>query len=1044
MPSPPPPLILHRNDLHPRRASDPLNDTITTPLVARDRQPSRPIPIEGLTPPTGPHAYSLESHESTISDLSDSLRASPPPLTTTSALPTPYTIRTPASTETSSSSTVQQPIVASPFSPSASHHGPLSPSGTGLVRAKSSFPHNGDLLGSRGEASSSRSSHIAAESGFQEGEGEGEEVGVPMEIDQDRDATIRDQGEAVRETAIAPPQVHSSSPSGSGSLTRLLQDIGGRPSSSPSLPRAHPQPNPPSTATVREFPDWSRSGPPRSNVHPDYHPGYNALGWVAPQAHLAAAASSATAAGSMTSRLSTHTAAARSVSGSGSGDASSGTRGSSAARDIPTGGLFASPPVGAPSVSRIAPVRSSSARDASSRSSLPSDFRTLPSPISNVPSSGSSPGALERRIDNIEARLERARSGRGLRSPPTPPAPFAGHAYEGLRIRPNAARPYDPPPTRQRHFGTSLNDDGLFGRSAATGPSSQTRSPWSDNPSTSATVPPPRPTPLAPFGWEPTPRTEPPAAHDAASRLLIQSLIEADSEGGTISPIPRPDSPSTTTTSDVTSRPWYLQQRMNMLDSMRSGASAPTAAARPISQDWSDFEVHGRPDFSPDLRREGSDASDESISFRHAFGVGLRDRAVHTPVAPFGMGWNFDERLPADVAPNPIRPANRRWMSFDENERESSRERSRERERDRAAGAPHEGDSIGALNRDINEAVGRRLSQVRPRPRSSSITRRLRDQLGPDWEDARVINGETVLGSRIEDDNRPAQRQRTDGGSDSGRSHSLWGELPRVDAANFGGPRFDSRPGGREWLDAYVAPPSSSSSRDRSTTTGSPADELAAFIERRTRNRTGHADLGGTGHRFGLEDAESIFLERLRAHEPFFTRPYRQDLAEGVVDLSSDTPPAFAYLNTLRRMHAATGPPLSSIKFTPEMSEDEKGKIVQMVIRGMARLPAAPRKKAAEGVLEILPWGQFGQREGMERDEYCSVCHDEYDDEVKIAVTPCKHMYHKDCLDTWLNTPNHSSCPMCRRDLAALACLTKMTPSKTVEEALPLWMNAAL
>lgn len=75
-------------------------------------------------------------------------------------------------------------------------------------------------------------------------------------------------------------------------------------------------------------------------------------------------------------------------------------------------------------------------------------------------------------------------------------------------------------------------------------------------------------------------------------------------------------------------------------------------------------------------------------------------------------------------------------------------------------------------------------------------------------------------------------------------------------------------------------------------------------------------------------------------------------------------------------------------------------------------------------------------------------------------------MYHKDCLSvspsrghsltqdmkiknsrlfffllqkTWLNTPKISSCPMCRRDLALLAALTNMVPSKTVDEAVPYW-----
>ncbi|WVF66643.1 hypothetical protein IAT40_001384 [Kwoniella sp. CBS 6097] len=961
MPSPPPPLTLHHNDIHSERRSsefDALN--AITPLAPRDREPARPISIGGLTSPTGAHSYSLGSQESTISDLSESLRASPPPLTTTSALPTPYSIRTPATTEASSSATtIQQPIIASPLSPSIPHE-PISPSEGGLVRVKS-FPHNGDLLGNRAEASSSRSIHRADISSMSPGSELGQ-AGTVMEVGEEQVAEAYYQAEPNQGDRHEPSlasQVHPS-PSGPGSLTRLLQDIGSRPSSAAPV---YPQSDRSGPGTTGNSLDWRHAGPSRTTASPEFHPGYNALGWVAPAAHLAAAA-------------------ARDSSSSGSAH-------------------------GQPS--RIVPTRSSSA----SRTSMSTDFRTLPSPISNVPSSGS-PGALERRIDNIEARLERARS-RGHRSPPTPPPLFAGHAYEGIRIRPNAVRPYDPPSSRNRHFGTSSDDASVRYATAH----SSARQPWSNDSSSSssATVPPPRVNPLMSFGWDPAPYAAPPT-HDAASRLLVQSLIEAESEGR-VSPVPRSDSPA----GDVTARPWYLQQRMNMLDSLRSGAIPPTAT-HPIS-DWSNFEVHSRPDFP--LRRVGSDTSDDSVSFRHAFGMGIRERPVQPPPGSFSMGWDFEDRSSAEV-PIPVRPANRRWMSFDEGERENSRERERER-----GATAAEGDSNGSLNRDIHEAIGRRLSQVRPR--SSSITRRLRDQLGPDWEDARV--DDTSSGSGI-DDNRPAQRQRTEGGG-SGRSldrqRSLWGEVPRQQTDS--GPRFEGRLGGREWLDAYVA-----SSRDRSTT-GSPADELAAFIERRTRNRTGHADLGGTGHRFGLDDGEAIFLDRLRSHEPFFTQSYRPDFAESMVDLS-ETTPALAYLNTLRRMQAASGPPLSSVKFTPEMTDDEKSKIVQMVIRGMARLPAAPRKKAAEDVLEILPWGQFGEREGMDRDEYCSVCHDEYEDEVKIAVTPCKHMYHKDCLDTWLDTPNHSSCPMCRRDLAALACLTKMTPTKTVDEALPLWMNAAL
>lgn len=71
-------------------------------------------------------------------------------------------------------------------------------------------------------------------------------------------------------------------------------------------------------------------------------------------------------------------------------------------------------------------------------------------------------------------------------------------------------------------------------------------------------------------------------------------------------------------------------------------------------------------------------------------------------------------------------------------------------------------------------------------------------------------------------------------------------------------------------------------------------------------------------------------------------------------------------------------------------------------------------------------------------------------------MTPCKHMFHSDCLDvrigaplwawltyqqTWFNTAKVVSCPMCRRDLFLLECLTKMVPEKTLEAAMTMWMS---
>ena len=98
------------------------------------------------------------------------------------------------------------------------------------------------------------------------------------------------------------------------------------------------------------------------------------------------------------------------------------------------------------------------------------------------------------------------------------------------------------------------------------------------------------------------------------------------------------------------------------------------------------------------------------------------------------------------------------------------------------------------------------------------------------------------------------------------------------------------------------------------------------------------------------------------------------------------------------------------------MSETERKAAVEVLVKTVSRMPSNSRRKMAESMLEYVAWGRMGEREDMPRDASCSVCHDEvsggsssfeghsanqkqYDETVKISITPCKHMYHKDCLD---------------------------------------------
>ena len=90
---------------------------------------------------------------------------------------------------------------------------------------------------------------------------------------------------------------------------------------------------------------------------------------------------------------------------------------------------------------------------------------------------------------------------------------------------------------------------------------------------------------------------------------------------------------------------------------------------------------------------------------------------------------------------------------------------------------------------------------------------------------------------------------------------------------------------------------------------------------------------------------------------------------------------------------------LDMAAFTADLGGAEWQRVFKSIAMGVSRWPAACRRKAAESTLEQTTWGQFGERPDMARDEHCSVCHDEYEAITKIAITACKHMYHRDCLD---------------------------------------------
>lgn len=76
-------------------------------------------------------------------------------------------------------------------------------------------------------------------------------------------------------------------------------------------------------------------------------------------------------------------------------------------------------------------------------------------------------------------------------------------------------------------------------------------------------------------------------------------------------------------------------------------------------------------------------------------------------------------------------------------------------------------------------------------------------------------------------------------------------------------------------------------------------------------------------------------------------------------------------------------------------------------------LPSRNHSGINRKVIESLPMFRFsslrGQKDGLE----CAVCLNKFEaDEVLRLLPKCKHAFHVECVDTWLDA--HSTCPLCR------------------------------
>ncbi|KAE8710413.1 Ankyrin repeat family protein isoform 1 [Hibiscus syriacus] len=93
-------------------------------------------------------------------------------------------------------------------------------------------------------------------------------------------------------------------------------------------------------------------------------------------------------------------------------------------------------------------------------------------------------------------------------------------------------------------------------------------------------------------------------------------------------------------------------------------------------------------------------------------------------------------------------------------------------------------------------------------------------------------------------------------------------------------------------------------------------------------------------------------------------------------------------------------------------------------VHGSDHLPTSLRRTKSgfsgidKRVIESLPFFRFSSLKGSKQGIECSVCLSRFEDiEVLRLLPECKHAFHVECIDEWLE--KHSSCPLCRRKINA-------------------------
>lgn len=84
---------------------------------------------------------------------------------------------------------------------------------------------------------------------------------------------------------------------------------------------------------------------------------------------------------------------------------------------------------------------------------------------------------------------------------------------------------------------------------------------------------------------------------------------------------------------------------------------------------------------------------------------------------------------------------------------------------------------------------------------------------------------------------------------------------------------------------------------------------------------------------------------------------------------------------------------------------------------GFDMMPMAPledvKTPLKKDTLDKMPVCEYKEIKASTNHNSCAICRDDFGDTDKVNTLPCQHLFHVDCIASWLKEYNHI-CPVCR------------------------------